>query len=459
MKFSIKNLGAIHDAELDLANFTVICGKNNSGKTYVTYAIYGFLKLWKNYIELPISDILVKNILDNGIGELDLNDYEKSFKITLNHASKSYTSIIHRILASKEEYFSSTKFSIHFDFPSEVYYSTYKQKISARKTNLLIIEKEENSSIVKITLGVENEKPSLTTNFLTEILSQEITSLLFESIIPTPFIASAERTGSAIFTKELFFARNRMLDQINETRGDIDPFKLLSKIYSDYALPVKENVEFTQRLTKIRNEKSWLAINHPDILKFFDQIAGGNYKATSDEVFFSPKKSGTLKLTMDESSSAVRSLVDIGFFLRHQANKGDILIIDEPELNLHPENQRMMARLCAKLANVGIKIFVTTHSDYFVKEINTLIMLKGTKDKSDELCKRYGYDIGELLDHNTLSVYLAHPEKKYIDGLNSKKMVNTLSLCDIDQEEGAQVKSFDESIEIMNTIQQEILFG
>ena len=81
-------------------------------------------------------------------------------------------------------------------------------------------------------------------------------------------------------------------------------------------------------------------------------------------------------MTMDESSSAVRSLLDIGFYLRHVANPGDLLMVDEPELNLHPENQRLIARLFARIVNLGIKVFITTHSDYIIKELNTLIMLK-----------------------------------------------------------------------------------
>ena len=50
-------------------------------------------------------------------------------------------------------------------------------------------------------------------------------------------------------------------------------------------------------------------------------------------------------------------------------------MIDEPELNLHPDNQRRIARLLARLVNLGIKVFITTHSSYIIKELNTLIML------------------------------------------------------------------------------------
>ena len=46
-----------------------------------------------------------------------------------------------------------------------------------------------------------------------------------------------------------------------------------------------------------------------------------------------------------------------------------MLFIDEPELNLHPGNQRRIARLFARLSKLGIKVFITTHSDYIIKEL------------------------------------------------------------------------------------------
>ena len=49
MDISIKNLGAISEANFTVGDLTVICGKNNTGKTYLTYAVYGFLDFWKRY--------------------------------------------------------------------------------------------------------------------------------------------------------------------------------------------------------------------------------------------------------------------------------------------------------------------------------------------------------------------------------------------------------------------------
>ncbi|MCB1194076.1 MAG: AAA family ATPase [Leptospiraceae bacterium] len=48
MKFKIRNLGIIGKAEIDLSkDLILLCGQNNTGKTFITYAIYGLLKSFK----------------------------------------------------------------------------------------------------------------------------------------------------------------------------------------------------------------------------------------------------------------------------------------------------------------------------------------------------------------------------------------------------------------------------
>ena len=89
-----------------------------------------------------------------------------------------------------------------------------------------------------------------------------------------------------------------------------------------------------------------------------------------------PSNNKRIRLKINEGSSSVRSLVDLFIYLKHVAKKGDLLMIDEPELNLHPDNQRKLMQLFAQLNNVGIKIYVTTHSDYFVKELNNIILMQ-----------------------------------------------------------------------------------
>lgn len=283
--------------------------------------------------------------------------------------------------------------------------------------------------------------------------------VIFEQIFPQPFIASAERTGAAIFRKELNFARNRMLEKISKMENENDPFELLAEVYSDYPLPVRKNVDFTRNLEDIAREDSFLIKEAPDVLLEFTDIIGGEYLVTkNDELFFKPQGK-SIRLTMDESSSAVRSLLDIGFYLRHKARRGDLLMIDEPELNLHPENQRKVARLLARLVNMGIKVYMTTHSDYIIKELNTLIMLNRDRPNILEIAEREGYKKEELLDAAKLRVYIADKAAIQLEGNKRKSRCQTLIPADIDPNLGIEVASFDATIDIMNRIQEEIVWG
>ena len=41
LTFTFKNIGPIEKAELELGDLTIIAGRNNTGKTYLTYTLYG----------------------------------------------------------------------------------------------------------------------------------------------------------------------------------------------------------------------------------------------------------------------------------------------------------------------------------------------------------------------------------------------------------------------------------
>ena len=47
LEVKIDNLGAIKSANIDIKPLTVFIGKNNTGKTYVTYALYGFIDFFR----------------------------------------------------------------------------------------------------------------------------------------------------------------------------------------------------------------------------------------------------------------------------------------------------------------------------------------------------------------------------------------------------------------------------
>jgi hypothetical protein len=459
MKIQIKNLGVLKQAEFTLGDLTILCGGNNTGKTYATYALFGFLQTWNKMLSIKIQDDKIRQLLAEGVTHIDVSEYAGQAEQILATGCQAYTKQLPKIFAASKERFTETEFQVILDTKDIQVTGKVDRKMSSTDTELFSISKSEDSTDLVITLLGEKEKVKIPTNVIEDVIVDSLKDIIWANLLPRPFIASAERTGAAIFRKELNFARNRLLEALSQTNKNVNPMELLFKNYQDYALPVKTNVDFTRQLEDIIKQSSFLAEKHPEVLDHFADMIGGKYIVTSnDELYYVPTGK-EIRLTMDESSSAVRSLLELGFYLRHIAQPGDLLMVDEPELNLHPENQRRVARLFARLVNLGIKVFITTHSDYIVKELNTLIMLNNDKPHLKRLAEREGYQPEELISSEKVKVYIAEEALVMLEGKQEKTKCQTLTPADIHPELGIEARSFDITIETMNRIQETIVWG
>lgn len=465
MKIRLKNFGILKQAEFELGDITIICGENNTGKTYAAYALFGFLKTWLQNIGLiksaRVSEKAIKNLLNDGVTRIDLIEHIQKIDPILKEMCGRYTQELPRILAASEDLFQNSHFQIFLntDALSETLKSmSFKIKVGSRNHPFFSASTVEKSAQLEISLLGEKQKVNISDSRVKGLVNYTVNDMILSQFFPDTYIASTERTGVAIFCKELDFTRSRLLKEISRADDDVDPRNLLLRSYQDYALPVEYNVDFTRNLGKVANHKSFLLEKHPGVLEKFADIIGGDYKVyPNGELRFLPKGK-RLRLTMGESSSSVRSMLDIGFYLRHAAERGNLLIVDEPELNLHPENQRRIARLFASLANLGVKILITTHSDYIVKELNTLIMLNHDEPHLKRIAKAEGYDSSELIDPKKIKVYVAKKGLVQIEGNKRESRCHTLVKADINPQLGIEVKSFDKTINKMNEIQESIIW-
>jgi energy-coupling factor transporter ATP-binding protein EcfA2 len=460
MKILVKNLGPLKQADFELGELTIICGHNNTGKTYATYALFGFLSEWKRLFSIDVPYRNIQQLLTEGVTELDIQTFLDDAQNILKNGCDNYTSILPDIFASSEKHFAESNFQVLLDSNDIQPISNFERTLGTMESQLFSISKMEGKSKIIISLLVDKEKVRVPASSIKRVIGDSLCHIIFNPIFPKPFIASAERTGAAIFRKELNFARNQLLEMMGRAEKDIDPFELLNNEYSDYALPVKRNVDFTRHLEDISKKVSFISEEYPTLLDDFSDIIGGKYIVKkNEELYYIPNSKKNIQLTMDESSSAVRSLLDIGFYLRHVAQKGDLLIIDEPELNLHPENQRRLARLFSRLINVGIKVFITTHSDYIIKELNTLIMLNQDKPYLKKICQDEKYQPEELISANKIRVYIAEKKLLMLEGKKKKSLCQTLTAANIDSNLGIEASSFDTTINEMNRIQDLIIWG
>jgi hypothetical protein len=76
-------------------------------------------------------------------------------------------------------------------------------------------------------------------------------------------------------------------------------------------------------------------------------------------------------LRIQAAASLIRSLAGFDLYLAHPLR--EIIVIDEPEMNAHPEAQLQLVELFAMLVNKGMKIVLTTHSPYLLDHLNNLV--------------------------------------------------------------------------------------
>ena len=457
---SLKNIGILKQAEFSLGDLTLICGENNTGKTYAAYALYGFLRSWRDLIRIPVSDHQVHTLLTDGYLNIELAQYVKKADQILAVACKRYSEQLYSVFAAPKEAFQNGEFHVE---PSTIHIpkrGVLDRIISHNEQFLISSRKERNGELIfTLTIGGQEGK-KIDPILVKDRMSSIINRVVFSNCFPRNLILSVERTGVTVFQKELDFARNRLLEEMIGVDKNDDPRELLLKSYKDYPWPVRDNIDFTRRLGDITINKSFIAKEHPEILDDFTDIVGGTYAITQNDLLYYIPKGTRQDLTMDESSSAVRSLLDLNFYLHCAAEKGDLLMVDEPELSLHPENQRRIARLFARLVNLGIKVFITTHSDYIIKELNTLIMLNHDKPHLKRIAEENGYRGSELINVDQVKVYVAEEALMPLEeGQKRRRRGHTLVPAKVHPRFGIGVHSFDKTIDDMNRIQDDIVWG
>ena len=113
-----------------------------------------------------------------------------------------------------------------------------------------------------------------------------------------------------------------------------------------------------------------------------ETIGGGIEYRKKDGVKFKEKETGNSILPVN-LSKGVKSLSLIEYALRLKAFKdGDIIILDEPEINLHPEWQIIFAETIVRLVKEkGLNFIITSHSPYFIRAIECYSDISGIMDK------------------------------------------------------------------------------
>ena len=445
MKFHFERIGPIDAADLELGDLTIVAGRNNTGKTYLVYTMYGFLRTWASAWHRPLADSLVLrfgDFLNAEVGSqlpVDRREISRFRRRTIEQAVPRFSERgISDTFSSPPSAFADARLSVELgtELPSN------GERFSFSPADELRVTAQYGKRAVVLKLA---SRARATTSRRASAVALAMNVALPD--VPEPFVLSAERFGIALFYKELDFTKSRlveMLQQIDdrEFRSGRTPLVVVDRIASRYAMPVKDNVDFTRNIENILHRESDFFGDklHEEVKK----LMSGYYTSTDGVVRFKSKarKNGAFDIPLHIASSSARGLSDLYFYLRHVASSNDVLFIDEPETHLDTANQVQLAHVICRFVAAGLKVLVSTHSDYLIKEINNLVMLDYLRRKGGcpkRLKSTYGSHMG--IGYERIRAYVAESR--------------TLRPCVVDHY-GIEAPVFDETIDRINQVSTEL---
>lgn len=158
MKIEIKNLGVLKQAEFSLGDMTIICGGNNTGKTYATYALFGFLSLWRQVFSVDIDNVLITKLLHQGAVNIDIAPYIKDASNIVYNGCRAYVKQLSLVFAAPADRFKTTEFQVSLDFENIKAQIDFDRKMRSANADIFSITKTKESTEITITLLVEKEK-------------------------------------------------------------------------------------------------------------------------------------------------------------------------------------------------------------------------------------------------------------------------------------------------------------
>jgi predicted ATP-dependent endonuclease of OLD family len=341
----IQNFRSILDQTFNLNDLSILIGNNGTGKTSILeainfclspYSINGRIKHtdFYNGVDTPITIELVFNETFS----IDIQDGYNTQSISCN---KIHLDIKKREKATPNKSFSDGFVTNHYAVPVQ-------EKATDRGWSI----KRKNNSSFDFTerhLSLSNvQSNDLPRCFYFNRNREQQIKKGYNSSITQVFDDFNWR-----FTKELRKASN------NSTTIITDKYKLEKSIF--------------ELIDDSAIEKSFLALN--DKLKSFGlddvrlSLMDGN--APFDSAFLS-NTIGSLDMAVSNLGSGIEMIISLLFLetLASLSKENILILIDEPELHLHPQLQEILINYLISLSP-NKQIVISTHSPYFFKNCNS----------------------------------------------------------------------------------------
>lgn len=405
MKLTIENIGNVKNAEIEINGISVIAGQNGTGKSTISRSLFSIFSANYDVIK-KISNDRTKAINDF------LEDYLSD--IEMNRKNNSEIGIARRIVPSFL-YTELTKIiSKNLLIFLDKNYSEHNNE-SLKKSIIESINEFNKRNSQYFVLNIKDLDLNVLSENIKEILSQSDQSI-FNQILTAHLTDEFHNQINNIYDPLTGLISLRIKDEqinveVNKNRATAD--KLINfktdVVYIDDAAAIVENLFSTKFLnkfsTKFLNEflnKIDLKLDHnahlmeqlrdernntytlrakiTDRLNLvFNEI---NHILKTDIVNSSEDEEDEKKLNIINYSSGMKTFYLIKSLLENGViRENGTLILDEPEVHLHPEWQLKFAEIIVLLQKeFGLHILINSHSPYLVEAIDIFSKKNDTND-------------------------------------------------------------------------------
>ncbi|HOV47427.1 MAG TPA: AAA family ATPase [Anaerolineae bacterium] len=396
MKIRIRNLGPVIQAEIAVRPLTIFVGPGNTGKTWTANAIANLLGLfgygWLEYLNAfreqrtaetyPVIEATIEALSTKGHAQVDLLAFAQNYGVRyFGGIAKRAQDWLPAVIGAPGAHFQHTGLSIADGDDAETWHKVAELKIKDQVGGVLRALKEAGTTTLHF--YTEGEASSLPPTTLREFVARNVFAALHRCLYTFVWPFPTERSG--------FFPQ---LEQTGQLLRGFPVYGSITQSYADltenlkgtlitFPITIYQGWMTAALMTGTRVQREQQARQEPQINEYLRLAEILEHDLLGGQVDFSTPAPGIDRrihfsipggtLGINAASSTVKELAPLVFYLRYLATEGDLVVIDEPEMNLHPEAQVRLVEFLGMMVNAGINVMATTHSPYVVDHLANLI--------------------------------------------------------------------------------------
>ena len=369
MKLSIRNVGKLKEADVEINGITVIAGENNTGKSTVSKALFSLFNGFYNF--------------DNKMLELKSGDIRNIFLRFIKKLNRENSNILidipDKIVKDTSYKFDRNKLIKLIQENRNFISIEYLEEVSEKIFNILNIKDEEyleNTISYILNNEFDNQINTIWSDDLGEIALKIKENELKLKIKNNKVIKIENKIN--LRSEVIYIDDPFVIDNLNEYKWrDIN-----------YLENHKESLE--TKLIREKNEKTFsekiIAKNNlQQITEKLKEVINGKIKFNQGKWIY--ELENNKELNLKNLSAGLKSFAILKRLIENgNLEEKGIVILDEPEIHLHPEWQIKFAELIVLLQKeFKMHILLTTHSPYFLKAVQVY----SKKYKISNKCKYY----------------------------------------------------------------------